>query len=180
MILKIAAVLGLALAAFLIYVAMKPSHVEIARSIEINAPPAKVFPYVNDRRVANQWNPFLKQDPTAKITLSGPDLGVGAKTSWEGGKQLGVGSAEVVKSVPNEEVLVQLDYQKPFKMRQLAGYRLEPVGTQTRVTWKVAGENNFMARLFCSFMDMDKQVGSEFAKGLAELKRMVEQGTSAA
>jgi hypothetical protein len=33
----------------------------------------------------------------------------------------------------------------------------------------MTGRNNFMAKAFCLFMDMDKMVGGDFEKGLAQL-----------
>ncbi len=42
------------------------------------------------------------------------------------------------------------------------------------MTWKVDGQNNFVGRLMCIFMNMDKMVGGMFEKGLAKLKTTVE------
>ena len=38
----------------------------------------------------------------------------------------------------------------------------------------MAGENNFMAKAFGLFMNMDKMVGGDFEKGLAQLKSVAE------
>ncbi len=174
MIMKISIVLACLVAAFLIYVASKPSHSEIAREVTINAPVEKLFPYVNTRSLANSWNPWLRMDPQAKITTSGPEVGVGAKTIWSDGKQLGTGTATVIESIPNERVTVKLEYQKPFEMTQTAMYLLKPNGNQTTVVWKVEGKNSFMSKLMCVFMNMEKVVGDVFTQGLGELKTMVE------
>jgi hypothetical protein len=153
---------------------MKPSHFETAREVTINASPDKIFPYVNTRTLANSWNPWLRMDAQAKFTTSGPEVGVGARTSWDDGKQLGTGSATVTESVPNQSVRVKLEYQKPFQMTQDAVYLLKPKGNQTTVVWKVEGEQSFMGKLMCTFMNMDDRVGKVFVQGLGELKTMVE------
>ena len=36
------------------------------------------------------------------------------------------------------------------------------------------GEKNFMSKVFCLFVDMDKTVGSDFEKGLAQMKSVTE------
>jgi hypothetical protein len=161
-------------AAFLIYVAFQPSAYEVSRTISIDAPPSKVFPYVNNRTLANSWNPWLKMDPGIQIAVSGPETGVGSKTSWAGGKDTGVGSATVTESIPNERVTVKLEYEKPFAMTQEAAYVLKSAGKQTEVTWLVQGNKNFVSKVMCTFMNMDKMVGGTFEKGLAELKALVE------
>jgi hypothetical protein len=108
------------------------------------------------------------------MVYSGPDSGVGSKASWDGGKQLGTGSATIVESVPNQRVGIKLEYVKPMSMSQDSLYLVESSGNQAKVTWRVTGKNSFMGRLMCTFMDMDKVVGGMFEKGLSNLKRLVE------
>lgn len=167
-------IIAIVIVVFLVVKAVQSPHYVIARSVVINAPADKVFPYLNTRAIANSWNPFLKQDPAVKITLSGPGAGVGSKTAWEGNTRMGAGNAEVIESVPNDHILVKLDMQRPMACRQVASYWLEPAGNGTKVTWKVEGDNTFIPRVMCTFMNMDKMVGGAFLQGLTELKGMVE------
>lgn len=169
--------IGLAavIALFLIYAALRPANYEISREITLNARREKVFPFLNTRSLANSWNPFLKNDPTLKVSFEGPEVGVGAVTKWADGKQTGTGSATVTESVPNEKVTIRLDYVKPFVGTQEAVYLLQGQGNQSVVTWKVSGKNAFFPRLMCMFMNMDKMVGGAFEQGLAELKTQVEK-----
>lgn len=171
---KILIGLGIAIGTFLIYVALQPSHSEVSREVTINATAEKIFPYINTRSLANSWNPWLRMEPQAKITFSGPEVGVGAQTRWDEGQQLGTGSATVIESIPNQSVTVKLEYKKPFQMTQNAMYVLKANGNQTTVVWKVEGENTFLQKIICVFMDMDKMVGDTFTQGLGELKTMVE------
>ena len=39
----------------------------------------------------------------------------------------------------------------------------------------MTGENNFMSKAFDLFMNMDKTVGADFEKGLAQMKALAEQ-----
>lgn len=164
---------------FLGYVGLKPSHYEIARQVTIQAPADKIFPFVNNRTLANSWNPFIQQDAEIKLSYSGPEVGVGSQTHWESSKQMGTGTATVIESVPHQKVLVKLEYTKPFSMHQEAVYLLESNGKETTVTWKTYGENNYICRLMNTCMNMDKLVGNTFTVGLQTLKNRVEQNKPA-
>ena len=48
-------------------------------------------------------------------------------------------------------------------------------GDQTEVTWTMTGKNNYVAKIFCLFMNMDTMIGGQFEKGLAELKTAAEK-----
>jgi hypothetical protein len=63
---------------------------------------------------------------------------------------------------------------KPFAVTNTAEFTFTPRGDQTAVTWSMSGTQNFMAKAFCMFMSMDKMVGGEFEKGLAQMKTVAE------
>ena len=42
------------------------------------------------------------------------------------------------------------------------------------MTWSMSGDKNFMAKAIHLFMNMDKMIGGQFEKGLAEMKSIVE------
>lgn len=163
------------IALFLIYVGLQSPHYVISREIKINAPAEKVFPLLNNSKLAEKWGPWLEVDPNAKMAYSGPEEGVGSKASWDSSGQLGTGSATITESVPNKLVGIKLEYSKPMVMHQYSEYIVQANGNETTVTWKVNGENNFLGRLMCTFMNMDKMVGGMFEKGLSNLKNLVEK-----
>jgi hypothetical protein len=175
MILKI--VLGLVVVVALVigYAAMQPADYVVTRSTTIKAPAEKIFPYLNNSKLAEQWGPWSEVDPNAKMAYSGPDEGVGSKASWDSSGQLGTGSATIVDSRPNERVRIELAYSKPMVMNQISDYIVEPKGEETTVTWRVEGKNSLPGRVMCLFMNMDKMVGGMFEKGLSNLKALVEK-----
>lgn len=175
MLIKIGLGVAAALVAFLIFVALQSPDYIISREVIINAPAERIFPFLNNSKLAERWGPWLEVDPQAKMSYSGPDEGVGSRASWEGGKKLGTGSATIVESVPNQKVSIRLEYVKPMLMTQDSEYLITPVGEQSVVTWRVQGKNNFMGRLMCIFVNMDTIVGGMFEKGLANLKALVEK-----
>lgn len=62
-----------------------------------------------------------------------------------------------------------------MSMVQNSEYLLESAGSQSTVTWKVSGQNGFISRLMCVFVNMDKMVGGMFEKGLANRKGIAEK-----
>jgi hypothetical protein len=44
----------------------------------------------------------------------------------------------------------------------------------------MTGENNFISKVMCVFMDMDKMIGPDFERGLAAMKAAAEAAPKAA
>lgn len=171
---KILLVLGLLLAVFVVIVALQPAQYHVERSLAISAPPAAIFPQVNSLRNMQVWNPWMKLDPNIKTTFSGPAEGVGSSSSWEGNSQVGAGRQTITESHPNDSVRSKLEFIKPFAGLANVELTLKPNGPQTVVTWAMSGENNFISKAFCLFMNQDKMIGGPFEEGLATLKSLVE------
>ena len=55
-----------------------------------------------------------------------------------------------------------------------AEFTFKPEGGQTTVTWTMTGKNNFIAKVMCLFMNMEKMMNEQFDKGLNDLKQAVE------
>jgi Polyketide cyclase / dehydrase and lipid transport len=173
----ILAIVGALAVAFLIYVALQPSEFRIERTAEIAAPADKIFPLINDLRLFNTWNPFAKADPASAITYSGPAHGVGAAYDWSGSKS-GAGRMQIAASIPSSKVTANLDFLKPFAANNIAEFTLAPRGASTAVNWVMTGQRPFCHKLMGTIFNMDKMVGGEFAKGLADLKSTVEQSAA--
>ena len=172
--LGILAVLAAAVAVLLIVVAMQPTDFRITRSAKISASPPAVFEQVNDFHNWQQWSPWAKLDPNAKSTFEGPSSGEGAIFRWAGNAEIGEGNMTITQSQPSERVKLKLEFIKPFADTADTEFTFQPEGDQTVVTWTMAGKNNFMAKAFCLFMDMDKMLGGQFEEGLANMKAAVE------
>ena len=159
---------------FLGYVAMQPGHYQLSREIKINASADKIFPYLNNSKLMQTWGPWHDMDPTVEMTMSGPSEGVGACTSWTSKGRMGVGKATITESAPNDHVTTLIEYTTP-KMVQTSSMTLRVDGNGTIATWTVQGEKNFISKIMCTFVSMDKMVGPMFEKGLSNLKSQVEK-----
>jgi len=159
---------------FLIIVAMQPSEYRVTRSLAIGAPPEAIFPYVNEMKKWEGWNPWGKIDPAMKLTYDGPAAGVGSAYAWVGNREVGEGRMTITESHPSDTIKFKLEFLKPMAGVSDTVFTFQPQGNQTEVTWTMNGRNNFVAKAFCLFMNMDKMIGGQFEKGLADLKKIAE------
>jgi hypothetical protein len=157
-----------------VIVAFQPADFRITRSAAMSAPASDVFAQVNDFHKWQAWSPWEKQDPNLRRTYEGAPAGTGAIYSWAGNKQVGEGRMTLVESRPSDLIKIKLEFLRPFKATNTAEFTFKPEGSQTMVTWSMSGTKNFIFKAFGLFMNMDKMVGGDFEKGLANMKAMVE------
>ena len=167
-------IIGFLIVVLLAIIAMQPAAFRIVRSARIAAPAAAIFPHVNNLRAWEAWSPFEKLDPAMKRTYEGAQAGTGASYAWSGNSKAGEGRCTIMESHPDTLVRLKLEFVRPFACTNAVDFTFKPEGNQTVVTWDMTGENNFMAKGFSLFVNMDKMVGGEFEKGLANMKMVVE------
>ncbi len=172
--------LAVIVALFLIAVAMQPSTFRVSRSAKFSAPPANVFRHVNDFHNWEAWSPWAKLDPESKVTFAGASAGKGAIFTWAGNKKVGEGRMTITESKPTQLILIHLEFLKPFKATNTTEFTFKPEGNQTLATWTMTGTKNFIFKAICMFMNMDKTVGGDFERGLANMKAVVETPASRA
>lgn len=151
----------------------KPDQWTIQRQGTVPGALAKVFPYMDDLRKFNEWSPWAKLDPTMKLTYGGPASGSGANFRWEGNRKVGMGRMTVTESRPNDLVRGRLDFYKPMKCTNTQEFVLKPEGSQTSVIWTATGNAPFVFKLMLVFASVDKMMGKDFEKGLANLRGVV-------
>ena len=169
--------LGIAalVAVVLIVAAFQPSTFAVSRSTLISAPPSALFPEVNDLHRWTAWSPFEKLDPGMQRRFEGAPAGVGAVYAWAGNSQAGTGKMTITESRPGELIGIKLEFLKPMAAVSQTTFTFQPESGQTRVTWAMTGTNNYVAKIFCLFVNMDKVVGGQFEEGLANLKKVAEK-----
>ena len=158
----------------LAFVALRPGDFRYSRSLMIAAPPEKLFEQINDLHKFQDWNPWAKVDPNAKMEYTGPATGVGAGYRWAGNNDVGEGAMTIVESKPVERVLCRMDFKKPMEATNTAEFAFQPEAGGTVVTWSMSGKSNFMGKVFGLIVNCDKMVGDQFEKGLATLKANAE------
>ena len=174
---KILIALAVIVVVFAVIVALQPSEFRVARTATISAPPPAVFAQVNDFHKWEAWSPWAKLDPAMKQTYEGTPDGTGAVYTWSGNNEVGEGRMTITESRPSDLIRIKLEFLKPFAGTSIAEFTFKPEGNQTMVTWSMAGKNNFMAKAFGLFMNMDKMIGGQFDKGLAQMKSVAESAS---
>jgi uncharacterized protein YndB with AHSA1/START domain len=172
---RLAIGLVLLVAAFLVVVWLQPDDYRLTRQTVIAAPAAAIFPHVNDLRQWEDWSPWAKLDPAAKVTFSGPQSGAGASFQWDGNDKVGAGTMTITESKPDERIATRTDFTRPFAGTSEADFIFSEQGGQTTVIWSMFGKQTFIGKAVCLVMNMERTVGPDFEKGLAALKTVSEK-----
>ncbi|MFO0865708.1 MAG: SRPBCC family protein [Gemmataceae bacterium] len=171
---KILLVLVVLILVFVVIVALQPADFRVIRSTTINAPREIVFKQVSDFRNWEAWSPWAKLDPNVRNTFEGTFEEKGSKFLWVGNDKVGEGKMEILETKPPEYLKLSLEFVKPMASTAITEYKFEPKGEGTEITWTMSGTNGFVGKAFCMFVNMDKMVGGDFEKGLADIKKISE------
>lgn len=176
MIAAIALVVAAAIALLLLYAATRPDTMRIERSVRIDAGADRIHPLINDMRHFNIWNPYNHKDPTMKASYTGPEAGPGASYAFDGNKNVGKGSIQIIEPAAPDVVRMRLDMTAPMACHNLIDFTLAPLTPHTtQVTWAMTGPCPFIGKLMGVVFNMDKMVGRDFETGLTSLKKLAEQ-----
>ena len=167
-------------AALVIFIATRPADFRIERSAAINAPGDVIFAMIDDFHQWSLWSPWEKIDPAMNRSFDGPTSGIGAIYAWTGNKKVGAGRMTILDSKPGDFVSIQLEFIKPFAATNRTSFKLTPSDAGTHVTWSMEGRNGFILKAFTVFlnMNMDKMVGKDFERGLANLNTAAQSKTA--
>ena len=158
----------------LIYGVSQPAGFSVVREADFNATPKMVFSQINDFHNWSAWSPWEKMDPDMKREFSGSASGVGAKYAWVDNKKVGQGNMEITNSVPSKYMQLDLNFIKPFQASNVTEFTLTPNGKGTHLKWEMRGHAPFVFRVMGMFFSMDKIVGTDFERGLANLRGIVD------
>jgi uncharacterized protein YndB with AHSA1/START domain len=175
----IAVVLAIAIAIVLILAAAKPDAFSVLRSTSVQAPPEKIFPWINDFHQWKSWSPYENKDPAMKRSYSGAADGKGAVYGWEGNKNVGSGRMEILDTSAPAKIVIKLDFFTPFEGHNTAEFTMLPQGdagnVTTNLSWAMHGPAPFMSKVMQVFMNLDHMIGKDFEAGLANLKNLAEK-----
>jgi hypothetical protein len=150
-----------------------PKTYVVERRTVVAAPPDRVRAELDDLRRWQGWSPWEGLDTDLQRTYTGPPSGPGAAYAWTGNKKAGRGRMEVRSSTP-EAVSVDVVFEKPFPSASTSTFSLLPSGGSTEVVWSMVGPRPLVLRLLGPVISMDKIVGKDFERGLAQLKARAE------
>lgn len=175
MVKKIAIGFAILVLVVLAIAALQPDSFRVQRSIGIKARPEKILPLISDFHNWTSWSPWEKLDPSMKRSFSGAAHGRGAVYAWEGNDQVGAGRMEITELRAPRQVLIKLDFLRPFEGHNQTEFLLEAKGDGTTVTWVMSGPSNLITKLIGLVSSMDSMVGKDFETGLANMKAAAEK-----
>ncbi|MCB0793619.1 MAG: SRPBCC family protein [Flavobacteriales bacterium] len=155
-----------------------PGKSVVERSTVIAASPDVIYPMISNLKASQDWTPWKDMDKDQLVTYEGTDGTVGSKMTWQG-DTVGKGSQEITALRTNEHVGSELKFIEPWEAVSQVDLDMAEVDGGTEVKWTMTQENGFMGRVMGVFMDMDKMVGPDFERGLANLKTLAEEKAAA-
>ncbi len=175
---------GFLLALIIVAGYILPDKVSVQRSITIETKRENIFPLISDFHQWRQWSPWANIDPDAEFIIEGE--GLGQKMHWVSQHpQVGSGSQKIAAMMHPEKIVSFLSFQSQGTAK--ATILLTPEGANgdlTNVQWKL--ETNMREGVpvlmkpmatYAGFF-MDRILGSDYEKGLKNLKEVAENNSS--
>lgn len=156
-----------------IYIAVQPNNYDFSRSRTIQAPVSLLFEEVNDFKNWPSFSPWIEKEPNAKLTFGDVTSGVDGSYAWNG-KILGEGNMKTIDATENKSIVQRIEFIKPFESQSNINWTFEKTNEGTKVTWGMKGEQDFMTKIFTTFMGaIEDNTGPDFERGLFKLDSIV-------
>ncbi|MBA2444602.1 MAG: SRPBCC family protein [Nocardioidaceae bacterium] len=150
----------------------------VQRSVRINAPQKRIYDQIADFHNWTNWSPWENLDPALKRTYSGDESGTGAIYAWSGNRKAGQGRMEITEGTEPSKVQIDLVFERPWKARNDTLFSIKPEGSGSQVTWSMTGKKTLMTKMMGIFKSMDKMIGPDFDRGLAQLRATTEKSAA--
>ena len=160
-------------------IATRPSDYRVERSLIIEETPSRAYDVICNLKRWNEWSPWAHLDPAMKTTFTGTPCAPGSSYAWVGNDQVGEGRMTITEVHPPLQAKIKLEFLKPYASTNETIFDLYAEKAGTRVVWIMNGHNGFVEKAVSLFMDFDKMIGADFERGLATLKKGIEDGTIA-
>lgn len=169
----------LALVAVLAFISLfLPSKVKVTRTAVYKAPVATVFEQVNLLQNWEKWSPWHNIDPRMLLSYEGPDAGKGARYNWfSDHPDVGNGSLTIIESAENTRIDTRMQFEG--ENDGLSYYLFEETPEGTKLTWTMEADMGLNPIGKYVGLMLDDMVGPDFEKGLENLRKVVEQQTTA-
>ena len=150
-----------------------PAQAVVARSVDIDAPPEKVFAIVGDLRRFEEFSPWAELDPNIKYAFEGAESGLGQTMLWTSDHpDVGSGSQKITEYDPPTYLEMDLDFGMMGK--SVAAWDLVPSDAGTRATWRFRSDLKGIPAKWFGLM-FDRWIGADYERGLAKLKSVAER-----
>lgn len=176
-ILKIASLILVSLIGLVLVIAIfVPQEYHVQRTTVINGNISDVFNYVSSLENQNEYAVWQKKDPNVIVSFKGNSGEIGSIYSWNSKvEDVGTGEQEIINIENDERVDFELRFKEPMEMTGNAYFETKSItNLETEVTWGFEGTSPYPTNFFMLFIDMDKELGPDLEKGLANMKEVWE------
>lgn len=147
-----------------------PGTVEVTRSVEIAAPPERVFPFLNSLDAWTEWTPW----GDVESRLEGPAAGPGARRVWDD-PAMGAGSISIIDS----RAPYSVDYAVEVEggaLRFEGSITVQRRTAGSLVTWTERADLGWNPLLGWTALRMEDSQGAQLQESLDRLRQRVESG----
>ena len=169
----VAGSLALLAALFVVVGLLLPGTVEVVRSVEIEAHPEEVFPFLNDLDAWTEWTPW----GDVESRLEGPAAGTGARRVWDD-PNIGRGSLTIAASRPPRSVDYVVEVEGGA-LRFEGSLAVEPRAGGSLVTWTERADLGWNPLLAWTGLSMEESQGRQLQESLDRLRERIRPGTGA-
>ncbi len=159
---KVFGAIGAILVTVMLIGLVLPGTWSVEASIQIEASPAEVFPYLNDLGRWDRWTNWGEIDSE----LSSPSQSAGASRTWDD-PGLGTGSVTITESGSLTFVRYVVEVEGGASV--LGELTIEAVGATSRVTWREEGDFGRNPLMGFVARGMPESQGAQLAEGLEKL-----------
>ncbi len=163
-----AGALALLMAGLVVVGVLLPGTVDVTRSIEIDAPPERVFPLLNDLSAWDSWTPWAE----IESRMDGPAAGQGARRVWDD-PRMGSGSLTITASTPPSSVAYAVEVEDGA-IRFDGTLSVAPRGSGSLVTWNERADFGWNPLLGWTALGMEESQGRQLEESLSRLRERAE------
>ena len=162
-------------ALYLILCFFGPSKIKVERSIDIKTTSVADLQHklADLKFFHDTWSPWTRRDPNMMTIYTGVCCEAGSTYRWESElDSVGKGTMTFNKFTP-DSVLLTLNFDGMGDNELY--FITKPVNDGSiNVTWGVIFDIGFFGRVPMMFINMDKMIGPDYERGLANLKKVIE------
>ncbi|MCY4573477.1 MAG: SRPBCC family protein [Gemmatimonadetes bacterium] len=147
-----------------------PGTVEVTRSVDIDAQPGDVFPFLDDLDAWTEWTPW----GDVESRLEGPSSGPGARRVWDD-PRLGSGSVTIAASRPPHSVDYVVEVEGGA-LRFEGRIAVEPRAGGSLVTWTERADLGWNPLLGWTALNMEESQGRQLQESLDRLRERIRTG----
>lgn len=154
-----------------------PNSIAVERKATITASPAAVHALLNDMKTYDKWMTWNQMDPNMKKVYGPETTGLGAWYSWDSdNSNVGKGKMTISESTPLK-IVTKMEFQGMGDDDPALGiWELKPNGSNTDLIWRMKSKMGYNPLHRWMGLFMDKMVGNEFEKGLANINKLAATG----